>query len=574
MSFQPSSIRFKEFGATGAPLAAGRLYTYASGTTTHKAAYTDATLGTPQSYTTDGSGNKYITLDPRGEARVWLGSGAYTFVVTDSDGANSRTVDGVQDPKGEVDTLRADLADASDDAKGAALIGDDPALDYPDKSVGYMIKIANQPVNILKVFGKTEADAIQAKTSTTNHQAALADVLANERAVYFPYGKYNANAAINLGSHNVSLYGHFDAEISVTDGAFTFLRYTGAQRFEIRGLKIYGTEHTTPTVKLLQIDTSSAYFLIDGTEFAYASQDLILDGCYIGKVRGTKHSNSDVFLKIAASLASSTDINVSEATFGTSTVGTSSLVQISAPDIQLNGYWETQQKVKASLEVLSGGRPTVTGRLVDSGPIIARTSALLDLDVIMTNSWDSVNNYAIRADGGSLVDLNSSYIRATSFATGIVGVSGSGTLRGAGFEVANFATGISSSSDVLLSAGAVSGCTTGIVASGSGIVGPIDYSSNTTNATISGTVVQYQDLVGTDTYDPPNLAGGATQQTTVTVTGAAVGDTAQASFSVANAGIAWSAEFTSADTATVTQRNLTGGAIDLPSGTIKVRGSK
>lgn len=122
MSFQPSSIRFKEFGATGAPLAAGRLYTYASGTTTHKAAYTDATLGTPQSYTTDGSGNKYITLDSRGEARVWLGSGAYTFVVTDSDGANSRTVDGVQDPKGEVDTLRADLLNTTDPTKGAGMI--------------------------------------------------------------------------------------------------------------------------------------------------------------------------------------------------------------------------------------------------------------------------------------------------------------------------------------------------------------------------------------------------------------------------------------------------------------------
>ena len=110
MSFQPSSIRFKEFGTTGAPLAAGRLYTYASGTTTHKAAYTDATLGTPQSYTTDGSGNKYITLDSRGEARVWLGSGAYTFVVTDSDGANSRTVDGVQDQSDYVLTQLASTA--------------------------------------------------------------------------------------------------------------------------------------------------------------------------------------------------------------------------------------------------------------------------------------------------------------------------------------------------------------------------------------------------------------------------------------------------------------------------------
>jgi hypothetical protein len=120
MSFQPSSIRFKEFANDGTPLAGGRLYTYSSGTTTHKAVYTDATLGTPATYTTDGFGNKYVSLDARGEARAWLGSGAYTYYVTDEDGANGRTTDGIEDKAG---SLVSDLSNTTDANKGVSLVG-------------------------------------------------------------------------------------------------------------------------------------------------------------------------------------------------------------------------------------------------------------------------------------------------------------------------------------------------------------------------------------------------------------------------------------------------------------------
>lgn len=120
MSFQFTSGRFKGWASDGTPLASGRLYTYASGTTTQKNAFTDSGLGTPCTYTSDGVGGLYIALDARGEAQLWLGTGAYTFVLKTSTGASVWTVDGVEDVAG---TLRADLADASDDAKGADLVG-------------------------------------------------------------------------------------------------------------------------------------------------------------------------------------------------------------------------------------------------------------------------------------------------------------------------------------------------------------------------------------------------------------------------------------------------------------------
>lgn len=73
------------------------------------------------------------------------------------------------------------------------------------------------------------------------------------------------------------------------------------------------------------------------------------------------------------------------------------------------------------------------------------------------------------------------------------------------------------------------------------------------------------------TVDPPNLASGAAAQTTVTVSGARAGDLATASFDPANAGVMVVANVTGADTVTVTFFNVSGGAIDLPSGTLRVR---
>nr|WP_297388284.1 carboxypeptidase-like regulatory domain-containing protein [uncultured Roseateles sp.] len=81
-------------------------------------------------------------------------------------------------------------------------------------------------------------------------------------------------------------------------------------------------------------------------------------------------------------------------------------------------------------------------------------------------------------------------------------------------------------------------------------------------------------LRGSTTYDPPDLAAGAKQQTTVTVTGARIGDFVRVTFSLANAGIRWSGEVTSNDTVTVTQENVSGSAVNLSSGTLKATVTK
>lgn len=76
-------------------------------------------------------------------------------------------------------------------------------------------------------------------------------------------------------------------------------------------------------------------------------------------------------------------------------------------------------------------------------------------------------------------------------------------------------------------------------------------------------------LNGSTTYDAPSIAAGGTTTTTITVTGAALGDFAQASFGVSTQGLVVSASVTAADTETIVLYNPTGSAIDLASTTIR-----
>jgi hypothetical protein len=73
---------------------------------------------------------------------------------------------------------------------------------------------------------------------------------------------------------------------------------------------------------------------------------------------------------------------------------------------------------------------------------------------------------------------------------------------------------------------------------------------------------------GSATYDPADIAVGGSLTTTVTVTGAAVGDFALASLSISNAGMTITANVTAADTVSVTYANLTAGALNLVSHTL------
>lgn len=87
MSALAPTLKQRFFDTNGAPLVGGKLYSYAAGTTTPKATYTDESAVTANA--------NPVILDANGEANVWLDSGFYKFVLTDALDVPQWTVDRV-----------------------------------------------------------------------------------------------------------------------------------------------------------------------------------------------------------------------------------------------------------------------------------------------------------------------------------------------------------------------------------------------------------------------------------------------------------------------------------------------
>ena len=80
-------VKSQFFNNTGAPLAGGRLYSYAAGTTIPLATYTDSTGLI--------ANTDPIILDSAGRANIWLGASSYKFVLQNSLGVQIWSVDNV-----------------------------------------------------------------------------------------------------------------------------------------------------------------------------------------------------------------------------------------------------------------------------------------------------------------------------------------------------------------------------------------------------------------------------------------------------------------------------------------------
>lgn len=106
------SPKMQFLDSTGAPLVGGKLYTYAAGTSTPLATYTDSGAGTPNA--------NPVILDARGEADVWCGPSQYKFVLKDANDVLQWTVDninGADTPT--INSILATLAASS----GSTLVG-------------------------------------------------------------------------------------------------------------------------------------------------------------------------------------------------------------------------------------------------------------------------------------------------------------------------------------------------------------------------------------------------------------------------------------------------------------------
>lgn len=299
MSFQFTAGRFKGWASDNTPLAGGRLYTYASGTTTQKNVYTDATLGTVCTYVSDGVGGLYIALDSKGEAQLWLGSGAYTFKLTDSLGATVWTVDGVQDPS---DSTKTELSSTSDASKGAGMVGrPDPVLNYVASTIGALLNEV-----CVSIMGFEGADPTGATSSDAAFSAAAA-LVGTESGGYtllIPKGTFvisNWNLSGKKGLRIQGVAGDDYAVIKVA-GKIT-CNNTGY--FKCTGVRFVGDIFNTTTRALVGSPTAGN-ILFD-----------MVDNCAAWDVAGNRFEGFDtVFRPNAGAVNGSYIVNIERNYFG------------------------------------------------------------------------------------------------------------------------------------------------------------------------------------------------------------------------------------------------------------------
>jgi hypothetical protein len=165
----PPKLQFLD--ANGAPLVGGKLYTYAAGTTTPLATYTDYGGGTANA--------NPVILDSRGEANVWLGTALYKMALYSATDVLIWTVDNI----GGFATL-AQLAASG----GSNLVG---FLQAGTGAVATTVQAKLRESVSVKDFGAV-GDGV---TDDTAAIALCATACTSGKTMHFPDGTYLVSAS-------------------------------------------------------------------------------------------------------------------------------------------------------------------------------------------------------------------------------------------------------------------------------------------------------------------------------------------------------------------------------------------
>ena len=140
--------------AAGGPCFACTLQTFAAGTTTPQATYTDAT-GTSQN-------NNPIVLDASGGANIWLGPNAYKFVLIDSTGTTIWSVDQVPSLK----SLLATIQISPSQVTGTAVVQNPSVTQTVTQPVNTNFNVQTSGTGALQHNGNAVVDTVPAAAQT------------------------------------------------------------------------------------------------------------------------------------------------------------------------------------------------------------------------------------------------------------------------------------------------------------------------------------------------------------------------------------------------------------------------
>lgn len=253
-------IPIRQLDESGNPVPNARLHTWAAGTTTNKATYTDSTGATPHA--------NPIVADLEGHwAEIWVDNEAYKLEAREADDVVVLwQADNVRSAEAPVVDLLGRLDNTTPAADGAGMVGyGGPTISYGSGTVGYKL---NQTISV-KDFGAV-GDGIADDSTAFQLAVSYAESLIGTAAyndvgveVWVPAGKYLINTTIEIASSGVALVGPFGrgATIIGAGDLFKIGDYTDTIRCRnsaLVNLTLYNTDVTNTKAGITLYRTTGA----------------------------------------------------------------------------------------------------------------------------------------------------------------------------------------------------------------------------------------------------------------------------------------------------------------------------
>jgi len=361
------------------------------------------------------------------------------------------------------------------------------------------------------------------------------------------------------------------------------------------GIYIHGNATTTPAIVLIHGQTRVEYNLKHGI-FIGQSDGVVVDGCWLGD-NGT--TNQDYYNLYSEGYGSFRLIN--------SWVwqGKRANIRVHASQSwQIVGNYILSSPRENILITGTSTRDGAVGNITGNHFLSASESSASTYPHIQLGTSSTSKATSISIVGNTFanpgaypvstnVDEDSNSYNNNVAGNNINGSPSTITLRGSGSEkVSNVPEGVSQingirvpSGDIIMTGASqviytnatnsdltVRSNGTGKLFLNPSTSGRVDIGNNSYGVTIGGgTGVILQHLSATATWDPPSLNNGAVTSTTITVTGAGLGDIVNASHNQIGANnVIVSAHVQAADTVRVVLRNDSGGTLNIASGTLRV----
>lgn len=272
------AITFQGYTGNGALNAGGFVATYAAGTTTPIATYTDATLTTPNS--------NPVRLNAIGQAAIWLTPGVtYKFVETDALGNQCGYADQLQGPAPQL----------TQQGIGALLYPQTAA----EITAGVTPTYYRYPVGNVLRYG---ADNTGLVDSTTILQSAINVMAAtNGGIVYFPQGTYKVTSTLKITTSDIQLLGagagsfHY---VSPNPNASTIFNWAGGATPVVQ----YDPQYPTNNQWLANCQFDGIY--INGNGLATVAAQI--NSCRNGRFRVFANDCTTNIVQISSTLPGST----------------------------------------------------------------------------------------------------------------------------------------------------------------------------------------------------------------------------------------------------------------------------